>query len=382
MKGLWHRMWAVLLAAVLAACGGVGTDGTGESSVHIGMATGLADDSVTVNDVVYERGGAVVTDAFDQVLGGDALRLGMWLEVTGTVDEVTGRAVAQSIRVRPALRGQVSAVDGAGLTLTVLESTVRYDNVATVIDGADSAALLAPGDVVEVHGPLGASAGNVEASRIERLSAAPTPQRPFELRGRVSSLDAAARTLTVGRQAVRYDTATLALRQALANGQVVRVTAGAPPVAGLAWRVERMSSDQPLPDNLGFVYAEGVTTDWVTGPTFAIEGVSVDATTANGRGAVTANGQRVAVIGSLASGAIRAKSVARSVPGQPVVFVLSGALASYVSVADFRVRGVGIDASAATFVGGTAAELSDGRRVRVVGSVSGRRLIATRVEFL
>jgi hypothetical protein len=143
-----------------------------------------------------------------------------------------------------------------------------------------------------------------------------------------------------------------------------------------------MSSDQPLPDNLGFVYAEGVTTDWVTGPTFAIEGVSVNATTANGRGAVTANGQRVAVIGALASGAIRAKSVARSVPGQPVVFVLSGALASYVSVADFRVRGVGIDASAATFVGGTAAELSDGRRVRVVGSVSGRRLIATRVEFL
>jgi hypothetical protein len=372
----------VLLAAVLAACGGVGTDGTGESSVHIGMATGLADDTVTVNDVVYERGGAVVTDAFDQVLGGDALRLGMWLEVTGTVDEVTGRAVAQSIRVRPAMRGRVSAVDGAGLTLTVLESTVRYDNVATVIDGADSAALLAPGDVVEVHGPLGASAGNVEASRIERLSVAPTPQRPFELRGRVSRLDAAARTLTVGRQAVRYDTAALALRQALANGQVVRVTAGAPPVAGQAWRVERMSSDQPLPDNLGFVYAEGVTTDWVTGPTFAIEGVSVDATTANGRGAVTANGQRVAVIGSLASGAIRAKSVARSLPGQPVVFVLSGALASFVSVADFRVRGVGIDASAATFVGGTAAELSDGRRVRVVGSVSGRRLIATRLEFL
>jgi len=291
-------------------------------------------------------------------------------------------AVAQSIRVRPAVRGRVSAVDGAGLTLTVLESTVRYDNVATVIDGADSAAVLAPGDVVEVHGPLGASAGNVEASRIERLSVAPTLQRPFELRGRVSRLDAAARTLTVGRQVVRYDTAALALRQALANGQVVRVTAGAPPVAGQAWRVERMSSDQPLPDNLGFVYAEGVTTDWVTGPTFAIEGVSVNATTANGRGAVTANGQRVAVIGALASGAIRAKSVARSVPGQPVVFVLSGALASYVSVADFRVRGVGIDASAATFVGGTAAELSDGRRVRVVGSVSGRRLIATRVEFL
>jgi hypothetical protein len=382
VKWLWHRLWGVVLAAVLAACGGVGTDGTGESSVHIGVATGLADDTVTVNDVVYARDSAVVTDAFDQVLGGDALRLGMWLEVTGTVDEVSGRAVAQSIRVRPAARGQVSAVDGTGFTLTVLESTVRYDNAATVIDGADAAAALAPGDVVEVHGPLGASAGSVEASRIEKLASAPTPARPFELRGRVSSLDAAARTLVVGRQAVRYDTATLALRQALANGQVVRVSAAAAPVATQAWRVERMRSDQPLPDNLGFVYAEGVTTDWVAGPTFSIEGVSVDATTANGRGAVTANGQRVAVIGSLSQGTINAKSVARSLPGQPVVFVLSGALSNFVSAADFRVRGVGIDASAATFTGGNAAELADGRRVRVVGSVSGRRLIATRVEFL
>jgi hypothetical protein len=372
----------ITLAFVLAACGGVGTDGTGQSSVHVGVANGLADDTVTVNDVTYERGSAVVTDAFNQPLGGDALRLGMWLEVTGTVYEDSGRAVAQTIRVRPAARGQVSAVDGTGFTLTVLESTVRYENTATVIEGADSAAALTPGDVVEVHGPLGSAAGSVEASRIEKLASAPTPAKPFELRGRVSNLDVVARTLTVGRQAVRYDTATLALRQALANGQVVRVAALAAPVAGQVWRIARMSSDQPLPDNLGFVYAEGVTTDWLAGPTFTLEGVSVDATSANNRGVVTADGQRVAVIGSLASGVLRAKSVARSQPGQPVVFVLSGALSNVVSPADFRVRGVGIDASTASFVGGTAAELVDGRRVRVVGGVSGRRLIATRVEFL
>jgi hypothetical protein len=250
-----------------------------------------------------------------------------------------------------------------------------------VIEGADTASVLLPGDVVEVHGPLGTSAGSVEASRIERL-ASPTPAQPVELRGRVSNLDTAARTLTVGRQPVRYDAAALTLRQALADGQVVRVSAAAAPVAGQPWRVERMASDQALPDNLGFVYVEGLTTEWAAGPTFELEGVPVVATSANNRGVVTGNGQRVAVIGTLSQRTINAKSVARSLPGQPVVFVLSGPLTQFVSLADFRVRGVTVDASAAVLVNGSAAELVNERRVRVTGSVSGRRLIATRVELL
>lgn len=382
---LVFRRWFLVSCAALLGCGGAGTDGTGPSgtdqdSVSVGVATGIAEKTVTVNGVVYERSGAAVSDGFGQSIGGDDLRLGMWLEVSGTVDDTAGTATAQTIRVRPAARGVVSAADGNGFTVTLLQSTVRYDNAATVVEGAEAASEIAAGDVVEVHGPLGVDSGTVEASRIERLSAA--ARKPVELRGRVGNLDAEARTLTVGRQAVRYDGAALTLRQALANGQIVRVSSLASPQSGLPWRVERMASDQPLPENLGFVYVEGVTTDWVAGPTFRLEGVSVDATNANGKAAVTNDGQRVAVIGSLAAGTLNAKSVARSLPGQPVVFVLSAALTDYQSIADFRVRGVTIDASGARFVGGAAAELADGRRVRVTGSVSGRRLIATKVEFL
>jgi Domain of unknown function (DUF5666) len=376
------RRWFLLACAALLGCGGAGTDGTGPSgnTVNVGVATGIADNTVTVNGVSYERAGATVSDGFGQAMSADDLRLGMWLEVTGLVDESAGSAVAQAIRVRPAARGVVSAVDGGGFTVTVLQSAVRYDSAATVIDGVDAASAIAEGDVVEVHGPLGVDSGTVEASRIERLSVG--VRKPVELRGRVTQLDTAARTLTVGRQTVRYDRAALTLRQALANGQIVRVSSLAAPVTGQPWTILRMTSDQPLPDNLGFVYAEGVTTEWATGPLFTLEGVPVNATTANGKGAVTNNGQRVAVIGSLAAGTLNAKSVARSLPGQPVVFVLSAALSNYVSVADFRVRGVTIDASSAAFVGGAATALADGRRVKVTGSVSGRKLIATKVEFL
>jgi Domain of unknown function (DUF5666) len=372
-------LWVV---ALVAACGGVGTDGTGRASntVNVGAVTGITANTVTVNGVPYDRAGASVTDGFGQTMKSEALRLGMWIEVSAVIDEAAGTAVAQQIRVRPAARGVVSAVDGGALTVTVLESAARYDNAATVIEGVDSASQIAPGDLIEVHGPLGLGAGAVEASRIERLSAG--VHKPVELRGRVSDLDTTARTLTVGRQSVRYDGAALTLREALADGQIVRVSASAPPASGKPWIVERMTSDQPLPDKLDFVYIEGVTTDWVAGPKFKLEGVPVNASTANGGGSVTDNGQRVAVIGALISGTLNAKSVARSQPGQPLMFVLRAEVTDYRSIADFRVRGVAIDASSAVFEGGRVANMVNGRSVRVTGTVSGRKLIATRVQIL
>jgi Domain of unknown function (DUF5666) len=371
-----------LFAASMPACGGVGTDGTGQAStINVGAVTGLSDTTLTVNGVVFERGSAKVTDAFGLPLAWDALRPGMWLAVEGLVNEDGSSAVAVEIHVRLAVRGTVSTVDQGGATLTVLGSTVRYDTASTVVDGVDVAGAIQPGDVVEVHGPL-AAGDEVDARRIERVSPSPAVARSVELRGRVSGLDVATRTMTVGRQRVSYATATLTLRQALANGQVVRVAAATGPTGGQQWVVERMTSDLSLPDQLGFVYVEGVTTDFAAGPTFGIEGIPVDATAANNRNAVTGNGQRVAVIGSIVGGTIRAKSVARSNPGEPIVFVLASTVTGYMSPADFRVRGVLVDASGAALIGGALGDLADGRRVRVTGPVVGRRLVATKLEFL
>jgi hypothetical protein len=383
LRNINRHAWAVLcLLGLLVACGGVGEDGTGaaEPVVSVGMLKGLGEFTITVNDVTYAKNGAPVTDGFGNRIQFGDLRLGMWIEVTGTVDEASGTGAAASIRVRPAMRGTVSGIDGTALSVTLLQSTARYDMAATVIEGTDRADALLPGDTVEVHGPLGAAAGTVRATRIEKLSSAPTADRPFELRGRVSLL--AATTMTVGRQSVDFAGANVTLRQTLADGQVVRVAAAAPPVAGQAWRVERVAPDQPLPANLGFVYAEGITAEWTSGPRFKLEDLLVDATTANNRGAVTGDELRVAVLGSLNQGTLVAKSVTLVKPGQPVVFVLSGPVSEYKSVADFRVRGVLVDASAAAFAGGTAADLADGRKLRVTGTVLGRKIIATKCEFL
>lgn len=376
-----------LVASMLAACGGggsggVGTDGTGPPtiSINVGAATSVDADKITVNGVSYDAVGATLTDGFGQVTTFDTLRLGMWIEVNGTGDQASGDGVAKSISVRPAARGIVSSVDAAASTVVVLESTARYGNGATVVEGVEAASQIRPGDLIEVHGALGAGAGAVEATRIERLPA--VSRKPFELRGRVADLDTTARTLTVGRQTIVYDRAALTLRQALANGQIVRVTSASPPASGRAWSVERLTSDQPLLDNIDFAYIESLTTDWAAGPTFKLEGVPVNATEASGTNRITGNDQRVAVIGEVVSGTLKAKSAIRILRGDPPVFVLRAPVTDFKSIADFRVRDVTIDATSAAFVGGTAADLADGRGVRVTGTVSGRKLIATRIQFV
>jgi hypothetical protein len=369
-------------SVLLGACGGaVGEDGTGayEPAISVGAVTGLGEAAVTVNGVNYSIGAdATLLDGFGKPLALDALRLGQWVEVSGLVNEVLGLGAAARIQVRNSARGIVSSADGAGATVTVLQTTARYVEKNTVVEGVDMPQALRVGDVVEVHGPLGARAGTVEATRLERLVAA----RSTELRGRVSELDPVRRRGVVGRQPVDFSQATQTLRQTLANGQVLRVAAPLPPSAGVDWLVARITSDTPLPANLGFAYAEGVTSGWRAGPLFDLDGLAVDGTTANNRTAITADDQRVAAIGSLKNGVLVAKSLALVRPGQAVVFNLSGPIAAFVSPAELRVRNVLVDASAATFVGGVITDLANDKKVRVTGTLLGQRLLATRVEFV
>ena len=199
----------------------------------------------------------------------------------------------------------------------------------------------------------------------------------------MSLLDTALHSFTLGRRTIDYGAANLTLRQGLANGQIVRVSAAAAPSPGTPWAVEKLTGDLALPDNLGFLYTEGYVGSLQAGPNFELEGLAVDASTANGKGDIQSEGLRVAVVGALVNGKLKARAVAVVRPGEPVIFSLSGTVTDFVSPASFRVRGVSIDASDATYLApATAAGLADGVRLRVKGTVLGRRLIASQVELL
>jgi len=373
----------VLLIATLTACGGgVGEDGTGApvKATSVGVVTGISADSITVNDQTYAlSASAQVSDAMVGSLSVADIQPGMWVQVQGQTDAHGDAAVALSVELIPSVRGQITNV-GAGLaTLTVLDTTVSLD-ANTLVSGQSTQALQV-GDTVEVHGLLDPSLGLIAATRVTQVSGASVNT---ELRGKVTELNTTAGTMRVGGRLVSFARASIALPTGLIEGMVVRVSSSLAPLTGQTWVLDRVlpSQDLALSMNAAFVYVEGYVDDWSAGPVFSMDGLPVSATGANGRTAVTQNGQRVAVIGSLQGGRLIAKSVAIVNPGVATRFTLFGDISNFVSAADFKVRFVQIDASQASFTVGNASQLADGVRVRVDGTVQGRAIVATKMKIL
>ena len=68
--------------------------------------------------------------------------------------------------------------------------------------------------------------------------------------------------------------------------------------------------------------------------------------------------------------------------GERIQYLVQGDVANFVSAANFTVRGESINATTATFVGGTAANLVNGRTVRIKAQSISGRLEAIEVSFV
>lgn len=165
---------SLLLAALVAGCGGggdvagVGTGGTGSFSV--GTVTGFG--SVFVNGVRFEDNGARLLDddGTVKVLGVDdnPLRVGMVVEVAGSVDASGTVRTATQIAYGAEIKGPVTAVDVAAGRFSVFGIAVRT-NAATIYAGVGGVASLTADQVVEVHGQPD-SGGSIMATYVERKS--------------------------------------------------------------------------------------------------------------------------------------------------------------------------------------------------------------------
>lgn len=377
------RLW--LLALLVAACGGgVETGGTGPTgSAYVeGPITGFG--SIVVAGVHFDDSSAAVEDA-GRGSSRDNLRLGMRVEVeSGAIaDDGSGGRAATATRVRFAsdLIGPVTTADAAGLQIGVIGQPVRV-TAATVIDGAPGgAASLAVGDIVEVHGFP--SIDGYVATRIERRGTAPTALR---VRGLVSDLAAAPPTLRIGSQT--FDLAATGVPAGLANGQLVRLTVATAQVAG-RWPVTAIAVETRRIDDRDDAELEGLITSFTSAQRFAVNGAVVDASAATfPRGSAgVVPGARVKVRGRSAGGELIAATVELRNDGD--VFNegidLRDAIANLDTTAQtFEVRGVTVFyGNGPEFKNGSAADLANGKRVRVRGTLSAdrTRANATRIEF-
>ncbi len=385
----------ICAAAVVAACGGGGSDplpvGT-KSAFSAGAITGFG--SVIVNGVRFDDSAASVTDDDGTAHRNDELRLGLVAEIDSssiTTDDTGSHGTARAIRFGPEIIGPVSAVAVDGTSLVVLGETVQI-TATTLFDDrlvGGLAGIVAGTSVVEVHGLLDVTTGAYTATRIE-----PKPNAPFfKLRGVVSNLNTAAQTFKIGSGAdtISYAGITAALPADMGNGLMVRVKLQTAQVNG-QWVATNIKSGVRKLDDHDEAEVEGriTATTFPVDKKFSVNGVPVDATNATfpkGTDGIVL-GARVEVKGSAVNGVVMATRVKvedeheRDNEG----FELHGLVSAFNGTdKTFVLRGVTVSFAdpAVVFRKGVLADLANGKKVEVKGvrSSDGTTLVASRISF-
>ena len=377
-------------AAMLGGCGGgVGTGGTGDfsSSFTYGQITGFG--SVIVNGVRFDDSEARVVDDRGGTRSRDDLRLGMTVSIdSGAVtDDSSGpQARASVVRFGSVLEAPVSSVDAGAGTFVALGQTVRVQATTVFDDSLGGGIAALAGTSVEVHGYLDVATQSIIATRVEGF----TPAGEYKARGVVASVDAGARTLSVGGATFDFSSAS-DVPAGLAAGQQVTLVVRTTPDGAGRWVVIRFqagSVSRPSRDH-DDADVRGVVTAFTDVRNFVVNDTTVDAS-----GAVFSDGtgfglgSRVKVEGSYRSGVLVAREVEIDDGGGNNTddrIDLRGAIESVDAAArTFRLRGTTVDYSGAVeFRRGSAADLAAGRQVRVKGTLSGdgRSVRADEIEF-
>jgi len=380
-------------AVIVAACGGGdgGSEagvGTGGSGYAVGTVTGFG--SVIIDGSAWNDSGARVQVENNPATGPVATtaRLGQRVQV-----EYETEPDAKVVEVGAAAIGTVQAVDTSvtpprlRVAGQIVQVNLDFDaGPVTLFEGYASAAAISPGDIVEVHGApvLTGSTYVLQASRIEKLAALPAGL--VRVQNVVQQFNAAARTMRLGDITVSTATASvLPTGATIANGRTVTVWARPPAGGGTTLtadfvRVRDLSTNTKPSDLSGTV-----TSLDAAARTFDIAGVRVNAVTAMVVPAnlALANGNFVVVRGSFRSDGSLAATQVRirrkgATPGFDHEVSLTGPISDFVSLADFRVRGVRVDASGATqrACTGNNVIIGNGLNVEIGGAIVGDKVVA------
>jgi len=376
------------LAALIVACGGVDSGGTG--SYAAGPITGYG--SIIVGGVHYDESTARIEDDSGTERLADDLQLGMIAEIRASDPVgVTGMqsAIATSVRFRSELVGPVEAIDSTLGTLTVLGQKVQI-NATTVFDArlAGGLAALHVNDVVEVFGQLDASAQlRYTATRIEPRTGAAS----YKLRGIVTAVSSSGtfKTLVIGGQT--FDFSALGSDIRPSRNQLLRVVFGTVKVAG-NWVASAIEiGTRQLPDR-DSAEVEGRITAFTSNEMFEVDGIPIAASVLtqfpDGRAGVVL-GARVEVRGSSSGGTLYATrvSIEGDNSGGPDPFQFTGVIQLLDTTAQtFVMRGFTVHWSDSTqFATGTnASSLRNLRKAAVKGALSadGTRLEASSIRIV
>ena len=377
----WLRRLGCGLAAALtlASCGGGGGGlasagggvGTGGTGISYGTVTGFGSIVLdgqaysSATPYYYEDGvqGSGTQQAATAVELGD--RLSVHIDASGNPTTVV---------IEPELIGAASNVSSTGFTVNGVNVIVNNGNAGaptTYCAGLDGLSSLVAGTQVEVHGAFGLDAGGqpyVQATLVQQL---PSTNQAARITGIVSQLQPGASSFVVDGVTVNYSASTSLAPSgvALADGELVNVWSASGIVSGSASNSISAGAIRirTLQGQSGQARIAGLVAQ-LQGTRFSVSGIPVDASAVAASAAALHLGDYVVVQGSIAaaSGVVQATSIS----GYASTIELKGTITGYVGTSNFLVRGVPVDASAATFSSGAAASLGNGVYVDVVGTIA------------
>ena len=406
-----------MIAALLSACGGggggaetkTGFGGTGDPTPPADALTasgplstvGVAGIAATGLD---DRASAIFinTQAGQSF---NALKLGMVAEVTGTIPATstsTTSGTATNIIVQSAIVGSVSGVDPISQRLRVGPILVQVDQ-NTIFEGVTSlsALSLVVDSRVEVYGlPFadGLAFRNGQGILATRLISLPSTgpsdlSSPVELLGIATTVNAfqfglPGVSVSISQvSSVTTPTGIVPGTSSIVENSRVRVVGNLFPPGGVATRglyvlgASQIVAGIPIVRNdNSIIVLDGIVQSINASGRFRLNDTDVDTTAANA--ATVTVGSRVQVKGRKVAGVLTATDFRRIAAGERILFAVQGDIANFVSTANFTVRGESINASTATLVGGTAANLVNGRTVRIKAQATDGHLVATEVTLL
>lgn len=191
----------LLLMSILISCGGGGGGGSSVASSGEEGGGGIGGTGLTSSGAINGFGSIFVngvefeTDTAEILLDGNtspdsALRLGMVVLVTGTLNEDGVTGTADRVEFNNAVQGPVESItrsaDGNAALIEVLGREIIVERITTVFDAINFDSL-AVGDLLEISG-FPETQRRLRATRVERISAFVPGSSKVELNGVVARL--------------------------------------------------------------------------------------------------------------------------------------------------------------------------------------------------
>lgn len=386
-------IFALAVAMLLSSgCGGGGADsafsglasGVGSGGTGLGVITGFG--SLIVDGVRHDDSLASYTSEEDQ---GAAVAMAPTAAMLGHALEFGYEAsgAMTSVMVSPALVSTVTAVNGTRLTVLGTNATINNDTAlgpVTGLLGYASPAAIQIGDRVAVYGLFKTDAQGMSSLQATLIAQKGTGSG-IRLTGYVAQYNAATGSFVIGGNTINIGSAAISPTGAsLSNGELVTVWSDAAPVGNVI-AASNIRVKLPAAAN-GERTLSGSISAYTGAANFKLLNVTVDASKASimPSGASLGDGKYVVAVGPF--DAIANKLVATSVtiyaPAASNAVELHGTILNFVSASSFTVRGAVVDASAASFSGGSAKDLANNVFVEVTGALANNLVRAATVTIL